>query len=214
MFNKLLFLIFITASTIANAQDAQCKIAKDSILAREKRGEITCYYPAKYMQNQYFYISFSNNKYTKKQLPLGSLNNDFLICYNKLAQKSLDSLFKIDFFRKTDSILSAYDKAGLGYRNTDFPGGAFALQKFLNKNVDLPKDAKPSDADKSIKVYYSFVVDEEGNISDIKLIKSNCKVCEEKVLSAVKKLPNFIPATEAGYPKKLKYILPFSKKAL
>lgn len=212
MYNKLLFSVFITISFLSNAQDIQCKAAKDSILARKNRGEIACYYPAKYMQNQYFYISFCNNKYTKKQLPVGSINNDFLICYNKQTQQNLDSVFKVDFFRKTDSILAAFDNSGRGYRNTDFPGGAFALQKYLSKNVNLSNNVKASNNEKSIKVYYSFLVNEEGNISDIKLVKSNCKTCEEEVLKAVQKLPNFIPATEAGKPKSVRYILPFTKK--
>lgn len=212
MIKNITTLILILTSTIIFAQQEDCKNAEDSVLAKKDRNEIGYYYPTKYQANQFFYIVFQNNRYHKKQMPLGSITNDFMMCYNLASQKYLDEYFKADFFRKTDSILSAYDKAGLGYKNTDFPGGAFGLQKFLEKNVSLPKDAKPNDADKFIRVYYSFLVDETGNVSDIKLVKSNCEVCEDAVLAAMKKLPKFSPATEAGYPKKLKYILPFNKK--
>ena len=136
---------------------------------------------------------------------------DFKRCYNEAFQSKLDSVFKCDFFRKTDSILKSYDKLGKGYKNVDFPGGAGALQKFLDKNVVLPKDAKPSDTDKLYKVYYSFFVDEKGALSDISMIKSNCKACEESIVAAIKKLPAFLPATDAGKPKKVKYILPYTK---
>jgi hypothetical protein len=212
MIKNIITLILLLTSVVLFAQNDTCKAASDSVRARKDRGEIAYFYPAKYLADQYFYIVFQNNKYSKKQFPVGSLSKDFMTCFNQSSQKNLDSVFKVDFFRKTDSILNIYDKAGNGYRNTDFPGGAFALQTFLNKNVVLPEGAKPKDADKFIRVYYSFIVDESGVISDISLVKSNCKECEAAVLSAVQKLPNFIAATEAGKLKKLKYILPFMKK--
>ncbi len=137
---------------------------------------------------------------------------EFKMCYNLAFQSKLDSVYKCDFFRKSDSIMRAYDKLGKGYKNVDYPGGAGALQTFMEKNVSLPKEAKPSDTDNLIRVYYSFFVDEKGELSEIKMIKSNCKVCEDAVLSAVNKITKFTPATEAGKPKKVKYILPFTKK--
>jgi len=205
-----IFFAFLTALTFA--QNTDCKTADDSILVRKERGEIAYFYPTKYQPDQYFYIVFKDGKYHKKQIPMGSISNDFLRCYNKGSQPLLDSVFNIDFFRKTDSILGVYDRSGNGYRNTDFPGGAYALQKFLSKNMSLPVGAKPIDADPYIRVYYSFLVGETGEISDINLVKSNCKECEAPILEAIKKMPKFIPATEAGQPKKLKYIMPFSKK--
>ena len=127
-------------------------------------------------------------------MPLNLFSDDFLKCYNKNTQKLLDSIYNVDFFRNTESILNTYDKAGLGYRSLDTPGGAAELQKFMKKNVALPDGAKPIDADKFIRVYYSFLVDEAGKISEIKLVKSNCKECEEPVLAAVKNDPYILDA--------------------
>ncbi len=141
-------------------------------------------------------------------------STEFKLCYNKAFQAKLDSAFKCDFFRKSDSILKSYDKLGKGYKNVEFKGGPVELQKFMDKNIILPKDAKSnSDSDKVIRVYYQFFVDEKGMVSEPKLIKSNCKVCEEPVLAAIKILPAFIPATDAGKPKKVKYIFPYTKAA-
>ncbi len=141
-------------------------------------------------------------------------STEFKLCYNKAFQAKLDSAFKCDFFRKSDSILKSYDKLGKGYKNVEFKGGPVELQKFMDKNIILPKDAKSnSDSDKVMRVYYQFFVDEKGMVSEPKLLKSNCKVCEEPVLAAIKILPPFIPATEAGKPKKVKYIFPYTKTA-
>lgn len=188
-----------------------CKTADDSIMVRKHRGEVSFYLPAKFTKDQYFYYIIDKYKYKRKQMSESVVSKSFLSCYNKSIQKTLDSIYKVDFFRKSDSIITAYDKQGKGYRNTDFPGGVMALQMFLEKNIKLPASAKPSDADKNIRVYYSFFVDENGNISDYKLVKSNCNECESIVLEALKKMPKFIPATEAGAPKAVKYILPFTR---
>lgn len=160
-------------------------------------------------KNQKTIADFYAEKAAKTQ-PLDTCS-DFKKCYNLAFQPKLDSIYKCDFFRKSDSIMRSYDRQGKGYKNVDFPGGAAALQKFLDKNITLPKDAKPSDTDKMIRVYYSFAVDEKGQLSEFKSIKSNCKACEASVLEAMKKLPAFIPATEAGKPKKVKYVLPYTK---
>lgn len=139
-------------------------------------------------------------------------SSDFKYCYNMAFKAKLDSAFKCDFFKQSDSIMRAYDKAGKGYKNAMYPGGDQALQKYLDSNVTLPEDIKLPNGEKTVKILYSFFVDETGKISDVKLAKSNCNMCENAVLQAVQKLPNFSPAIEAGKPKKVKYILPYTKK--
>lgn len=188
-----------------------CKPAKDSLKNRLARGEISFYNLSSYQTGQYDFVTISKNRYTKVAYPKGYPLPSFISCYNKEIKKTLDSIYKVDFFKRTDSILNNYDKTGRGYYSADFPGGPGALQKFMDKNVSLPKDAKADNADKLIRVYYSFTIDEKGNLSDIKLLKSNCKSCEDSVFTAIKKMPPFKPATEAGAPKKIKYILPYTK---
>lgn len=201
-----------TAVDSAKIKAAICQSAKDSVKNCTARGEINFYNNIKYVKDQYYFITLTKDSYSRTVTTKGKPADAYMSCYNKAIQKILDSIYKGDFFRKADSILAEYDKSGRGYRNADFPGGAPALQKYLEKNVTFPKDASSDDQAKIIRIYYSFIVDEKGAISDINLVKSNCKKAEEIVLAAVKGLPSFIPATEAGSPKKVKYILPFLKK--
>lgn len=188
-----------------------CKAAEDSMEKRIARAELSFYKAIKNLPGQYNLITINKTKYSKIDSPKGDPTVTFVYCYNNAMKKVLDSVFKVDFFHKSDSILNSYDKTGRGYRNADFPGGAAALQRYMDKNIALPKDSKPSDDDKSIRIYYSFLVDEKGKLSDFKLERSNCKACEELVLAAIKKMPAFIPAAEAGVPKKIRYILPYTK---
>ena len=193
------------------AAPLDCKPAKDSLKNRLQRGEISFYNAIKFKPGQYDYVTLKKNSYSKVTYPKDYPSVTFVYCYNNEIKKVLDSIYKTDFLGKTDSILRSYDKAGHGYRNAEFPGGPAAMQVFINKNISLPKDTKSDNADKQIRVFYSFLVDEKGTISDIKLMRSNCKACEEPVLNAIKQMPAFIPATDAGVAKKIRYILPYTK---
>ncbi|MBK9330789.1 MAG: hypothetical protein IPM95_16145 [Sphingobacteriales bacterium] len=190
-----------------------CQPAIDSFLARWKSTKEAGFYLVnKNMQQQYNFITIDKDKYTKTSCPKGYPLPSFISCYNKSAKSILDSLFKLNFLQKADSILNNYDKTGRGYKNAEFPGGAAALMKYLNKNVILPKETPLSDTTKLIRVFFSFIVDEKGRISEINKVKSNCKVCEDPVYLAITKFPAFDPAMEAGKKKKVKYILPFTRK--
>lgn len=231
---------FMNQVLLAAENTEICQAAKDSMALVFKRGDLAFYAPSKMNPNLYNYIVINKNYYKKTTVRLAPSSKDssklskskslseayeksadksqpldtsseYKRCYNKAFQPKLDSVFKCDFFRKTDSILNMYDKAGKGYSGVEFPGGPGALQKYFDKTITIPKNVKPNDSDKAYRVYYSFFVDEKGAISEIKLAKSNCKDCEEIVLEAIKNLPPLNPARDAGKPKKVKYIMPYVK---
>lgn len=188
-----------------------CAPAEDSAKARMQRGEMGFYKMNRSMAGQYLFYVFYKDKYTRTDCPKGDPNAVFVYCYNNAMKKTLDSVYKTNFLVKSDSVLMSYDRSGRGYRAADFPHGPAALQKYLEKNVVLPKGTQPDDSDRNFKVYYSFLVDEKGKLSDFKLEKSNCKACEGPLLDVIKKIPAFTPASEAGVPKKVRYILTYTK---
>ncbi|MCB0508749.1 MAG: hypothetical protein KDD21_10670 [Bacteroidetes bacterium] len=152
--------------------------------------------------------AFLNKKQSLSVNP-NDTSSVFKACFNNQFKSKLDSAFKCDFFNNVDSILDTYDKIGKGYSNIEFPGGADALQNFMNSHITLPKDIKTSDKEKDVRIYYSFIIDEKGVASNYKLIKSNCKACEDIVLQGIKQLPAFKPAVEAGKKIRVVYILPY-----
>lgn len=208
------FICFIILQLKISANESNsCKTAKDSMTTQFSRGELACFVSLKLRPNFVYQIKINKDSYQK--IPIKNIKSDtsdeYKLCYNKAFQKKLDSAFKCDFFRKYDSILTAYDAQGKGYKNAEYPGGPAALNKLIEKNINLPKGAKQNDKDTKIRVYYVFDIDEKGLISNYKIAKSNCKECEEPVLNAIKKIDKFIPATDAGKPKSVKYILPYTK---
>ncbi|HEY4875068.1 MAG TPA: TonB family protein [Puia sp.] len=77
----------------------------------------------------------------------------------------------------------------------EFPGGEAALQRFLAKNMRMPKDLEPGT---KIKVMAKFVVDENGNISAAQTIQSGGLEFDNEVLRVLKKMPKWKPGRQNG----------------
>jgi periplasmic protein TonB len=77
----------------------------------------------------------------------------------------------------------------------EFPGGEAALQRFLAKNMRMPKDLEPGT---KIKVMAKFVVDENGNISAMQTVQSGGAEFDNEVLRVLKKMPKWKPGRQNG----------------
>jgi periplasmic protein TonB len=77
----------------------------------------------------------------------------------------------------------------------EFPGGEAAFQRFLAKNMRMPKDLEPGT---KIKVMAKFVVDENGNISAAQTIQSGGLEFDNEVLRVLKKMPKWKPGRQNG----------------
>jgi periplasmic protein TonB len=77
----------------------------------------------------------------------------------------------------------------------EYPGGEAALQRFLAKNMRMPKDLEPGT---KIKVMAKFVVDENGNISAMQTVQSGGSEFDNEVLRVLKKMPKWKPGRQNG----------------
>lgn len=94
-----------------------------------------------------------------------------------------------------------------------FPGGIFALQKYLAENLTYPTCLEQ---DIDTKSYIRFVVDEQGAISDAVILRaSDCGECDKDALRIVQHMPYWKPATIDGKAVRSYFTLPvrFSLKA-
>jgi Ca-activated chloride channel family protein len=94
-----------------------------------------------------------------------------------------------------------------------FTGGNNALKKFIKENFVYPEEYKLSGL--KGKVILSFVVNEDGTISDITITKGlNSKIDAEaiRVIKLTSKM--WKPGKRAGVPVKVKYILPIDINAI
>ena len=79
-----------------------------------------------------------------------------------------------------------------------FPGGKEAWAKFLQKNLKYPKLAKRSGIEG--KVLISFIVDQNGNTSDIEVLRGIGGGCDDEAIRVIKMAPNWNPGLQRGNP--------------
>lgn len=92
----------------------------------------------------------------------------------------------------------------------EFPGGDKKLFEFLRDNIDYPAQARENKTQGY--VYITFVVDKRGKISDVKLLRGIGDGCEEEAISAIRKMPDWIPGRMGGEPVDVQYNLPVNFK--
>ncbi|MBK0383047.1 energy transducer TonB [Pedobacter sp. SD-b] len=98
-----------------------------------------------------------------------------------------------------------YD-ANLVERMPEFPGGMAAWAKFLNKNLNYPSMAK--DANVTGRVTVSFVVEKNGAITDIKILRGIGAGCDEEAIRVIRKSPLWSAGIQNGRPVRVSYVMP------
>jgi len=87
----------------------------------------------------------------------------------------------------------------------------FELFSYITKNLNYPSDARENGIEG--KVFSSFIVEKDGTISDVIIIKGLTESCNNEVIRVLSTLPNkFTPAVKNGQPVRFQYIFPVSFK--
>lgn len=89
-----------------------------------------------------------------------------------------------------------------------FPGGENEMYSYIKKNVKYPALARENNI--SGKVYVNFVVDKDGNIKDVKLIRGIGGGCDEEALRVIKSMPNWKPGKQNGRSVPVSYNMPIN----
>ena len=88
-----------------------------------------------------------------------------------------------------------------------FPGGEQAMFKFISENVKYPQKAK--DKNISGRVFVNFVVEKDGSVDEVKVLRSIGGGCDEEAVRVVKSMPKWTPGKQKGEPVRVSYIIPF-----
>ena len=79
-----------------------------------------------------------------------------------------------------------------------YPGGEKAWRQFLEQNLDAGVPAKKRAPVGVYTVVIQFVVDKDGNVSDIKPLTNHGYGMEAEVVRLLKKAPKWTPAKQNG----------------
>jgi len=90
------------------------------------------------------------------------------------------------------------------------PGGMEGWNKYLSQNLKYPTQARRMGIEGT--VYVVFVVNTDGSIQDVEILRGIGGGCDEEAMRVVKAAPNWEPGKQRGRPVRVKMRLPIRFK--
>ena len=90
----------------------------------------------------------------------------------------------------------------------EFPGGMAAWSKFIQKNLRYPYMAQETGLQG--KVFVSFVIEKDGSVSDVSLVKGIGGGCDEEALRVIKKSPKWKAGKQNKTAVRVRYNMPIN----
>ncbi|WP_395054111.1 energy transducer TonB [Flavobacterium sp.] len=98
-----------------------------------------------------------------------------------------------------------YNTAGIEVK-PEFPGGTEKFNSFMSRNIKLTNEMKESEI--KGKVFASFVIEKDGTISNIKIIRDIGYGMANEVIRVLKSMPRWIPGEQNGKKVRCSYMVP------
>lgn len=89
-----------------------------------------------------------------------------------------------------------------------FPGGSSEFSEFISKNLKYPRRAQKANVEG--KVIVRFVVDVDGDVSDVEVLKGLGFDLDEEAIRVLLSSPNWIPGQQRGRNVKVSMMMPLT----
>ncbi len=87
-----------------------------------------------------------------------------------------------------------------------YPGGDEARIRFLQENIQYPQMARESGIQGT--VYVTFVVEKNGNVTDVRVLRGIGGGCDEEAIRVIKAMPRWNPGKQRGKPVRVQFNMP------
>lgn len=91
-------------------------------------------------------------------------------------------------------------------KEPQFPGGDERLFSYFMTDLKYPEEAKKNGI--SGKVFVSFVVEKDGSLTNIKVIRGVSPELDAEAIRLIKDSPKWQPGSAGGVPCRVQYSLP------
>ena len=85
-------------------------------------------------------------------------------------------------------------------------GGLSAFYKYLSKNLQYPAQARRMGIEG--RVFMVFVVEKDGSLTDIQVLKGIGAGCDEESVRVLKDAPKWKPGKQRGNPVRVRFTFP------
>ena len=91
-----------------------------------------------------------------------------------------------------------------------YPGGEQKLMEYVFKNIKYPQIARETGIQG--RVFVGFVVEPDGSVSNVKVLRGIGGGCDEEAMRVVKSMPKWKPGKQRGKAVRVSYMLPVNFK--
>ena len=91
-----------------------------------------------------------------------------------------------------------------------YRGGEEAMMKYVADNIKYPQEAK--DKNISGRVFVSFVIEKDGSVNEVKVLRGIGGGCDEEAVRVIKAMPKWKPGMQKGKPVRVNYQIPINFK--
>ena len=91
-----------------------------------------------------------------------------------------------------------------------YPGGEQKLMEYVAKNIKYPQIARETGIQG--RVYVNFVVEPDGSVSNVSVLRGIGGGCDEEAMRVVKNMPKWKPGKQRGKAVRVQYMLPVNFK--
>ena len=88
----------------------------------------------------------------------------------------------------------------------EFPGGAAKMMEYIQKNIKYPLMARESDIQG--RVFVNFVVEPDGSISNVTVMRGIGGGCDEEAVRVVNSMPKWNPGKQRGTAVRCSFTVP------
>lgn len=119
--------------------------------------------------------------------------NVIVICFAFTANAQADSLKNISSTDSTE--LRVFEKVEI---EASFPGGDGAWRKYIERTLNAATPVEYGAPVGTYTIIVQFVVDKNGNISDVKALTRHGYGMEQEVIRVIRNGPKWVPAFQDG----------------
>lgn len=87
-----------------------------------------------------------------------------------------------------------------------FPGGEAEMARFIQRNIVYPELSR--EMGEQGTVYVRFVVNSDGTIQDVEVVKGVSEALDKEAMRVVKKMPSWTPGEQAGKAVRVRFMVP------
>ena len=118
----------------------------------------------------------------------------------------------LEEFESLEGLIEEWVDEGEPYAFVDqmpeFPGGDEALMKYIKDNVRFGDVVNVYQCDVAGKIFVGFVIEPDGSITNVKVIRGLEKHYDEEAMRVVKSMPKWKPGMLKGKPVSVRYMVP------